>query len=108
LISLTGIWYLVETLGGNAPVERVPTIGARTMPTGPALDRLVEIARRAKPGLAIREIRFLDKEGVVFLGQDSAWLVRDRVNGVAIDPAHGRVTKTLDGGALTLHQRISE
>jgi uncharacterized iron-regulated membrane protein len=108
LISLTGIWYLVETLGGNAPVERVPTIGARTMPTGPALDRLVEIARRAKPGLAIREIRFLDKEGVVFLGQDSAWLVRDRGNGVAIDPADGRVTQTLDGGSLTVHQRISE
>ncbi|MEN3748768.1 PepSY-associated TM helix domain-containing protein [Sphingomonas sp. HF-S3] len=108
LISLTGIWYLVETLGGNAPVERVPEIGKRTMPTGPALDRLVEIAQRARPGLEIREIRFMEKEGVIFLGQDSAWLVRDRANAIAVDPADGRVTATLDGGDLTLHQRISE
>lgn len=108
LISLTGIWYLVETLGGHAPVERVPAIGKRAMPTGPALDRLVEIAQRARPGLEIREIRFMEKEGVIFLGQDSAWLVRDRANAVAVDPADGRVTATLDGGDLTLHQRISE
>lgn len=108
LISLTGVWYMVETLGGNAPVERLPEIGDRVPPTGPDLDRLVQVAHRAKPGLDIREIRFPKGEGVVFLGQDSAWLVRDRVNGVAIDPVDGRVTAMLDGGDLSAHQRISE
>lgn len=108
LISLTGIWYLVEALGGHAPVEQPPEIGDRAPPTGPALDRLVEIAQRVKPSLDIREVRFTPEQGVVFLGQDRAWLVRDRVNGVAIDPADERVTRTLDGTELSVHQRISE
>ncbi|OWK29879.1 PepSY-associated TM helix domain-containing protein [Sphingomonas mucosissima] len=108
LISLTGIWYLVETLGGNAPVEQPPEIGVRSPPTGRALDRLVAIAQREKPGLDIREIRFLEDQGVAFLGQDSAWLVRDRVNGVVIDPANGRTTMIMDGADLSIHQRISE
>lgn len=108
LISLTGIWYMVETLGGNAPVEQPPKIGARSPPTGWALDRLVEIARQVKPDLDIREVRFTPKQGVIFLGQDRAWLVRDRVNGVAIDPANARVTMVLDGTQLSVHQRIAE
>jgi uncharacterized iron-regulated membrane protein len=69
---------------------------------------LVAIARRAKPGLDILEVRFTPKQGVIFLGQDLAWLVRDRVNGVAIDPANARVTMVLDGTQLSVHQRISE
>jgi uncharacterized iron-regulated membrane protein len=108
LISLTGIWYMVETLGGYAPVDQPPKIGERPPPTGPALDRLVAIARRAKPSLDIREVRFTPEQGVIFLGQDRAWLVRDRVTGVAIDPANERVTMTLDGTELSAHQRISE
>lgn len=108
LMALTGIWYMVETLGGNAPVDRLPTIQGIAPPTGPALDALVARVETAKPGLDIREIRFTEKNGVVFLGQDSAWLVRDRVNGVAIDPASGQVLQRFDGGELNVHQRISE
>lgn len=108
LISLTGIWYMIETLGGNAPVEQPPEIGATPPPTGRALDRLVAIAKQAKPGLDIREVRFTPKQGVIFLGQDRAWLVRDRVNGVALDPANARVTMVLDGTRLSAHQRVSE
>jgi uncharacterized iron-regulated membrane protein len=110
LIALTGIWYLVETLGGNAQVPKLPevTAPASAPPTGPALDRLVAIAHKAKPTLSIQEIRFTEENGVVFLGQDQAWLVRDRANGVAVDPATGRVTATLDGRTLDAHQRISE
>jgi uncharacterized iron-regulated membrane protein len=108
LITLTGLWYLVETLGGNAKVPKLPEVAARPMPTGVALDRLVAIARRADPALDIREIRFMPDNGVIFLGQSSAWLVRDRANAVAVDPATSRVVAQLDGRTLSAHQRISE
>lgn len=109
LIAATGIWYLIETLGGQAPVPKVPAIAvASPSPTGPALDRLIAIARSAKPTLDLREIRFTEDNGVILLGQDQAWLVRDRANGVAIDPVRRAVTATLDGRDLSVHQRISE
>lgn len=87
LIALTGIWYLVETLGGNASMPEMPQVAAGTPPVGARLDRLVAIARRSDPKLDIREIRFTPEHGVILLGQSSAWLVRDRANGAAIDPA---------------------
>lgn len=109
LMTVTGIWYLVETLGGRAPVPELPRLAVTAAPvTGPALDRLVATARAAKPTLSIREIRFTPDNGVIFLGQDRAWLVRERANGVAVDPATGRVTAMLDGRDLSVHQRISE
>jgi uncharacterized iron-regulated membrane protein len=109
LIALTGIWYLVETLGGNAPVPEMPRTSVQTSPpTGPALDRLITVALKARPSLDIREIRFTEENGLILLGQDQAWLVRDRANGVALDPANGTVLAELDGRDLSVHQRISE
>lgn len=109
LIALTGVWYLVETLGGQAPIPRMPKIAvASPSPTGPALDHLIAIARSARPTLDIREIRFTEDNGVILLGQDQVWLVRDRANGVAIDPVRRAITATLDGRDLSVHQRISE
>ncbi|MHA6720407.1 PepSY-associated TM helix domain-containing protein [Sphingomonas sp. RS6] len=109
LIASTGLWYLVETLGGHAAVPRLPkTPVSAPAPTGPALDRLVAVAQTARRSLEIREIRFTERNGVVLLGQDQAWLVRDRANLVAIDPADGRVLASLDGRTLNAHQRISE
>jgi uncharacterized iron-regulated membrane protein len=72
------------------------------------LDRLVTAAQRARPSLDIREIRFTETNGVVLLGQDEAWLVRDRANIEAMDPASGGVLTSLDGSDLDTHQRISE
>lgn len=112
LIALTGIWYLVETLGGNAAVPKLPKLpdveASAPPPMGMALDTIVARARRADPDLDIREIRFTQDNGVILLGQSRAWLVRDRANGVAIDPADGRVMLQLDGRTLNVHQRISE
>lgn len=108
LIAATGIWYLVETLGGNAAVPRLSQVAASPIPTGDRLDRLVAIARQAEPTLDIREIRFMKDNGVVLLGQSCAWLVRDRANVIAIDPATGKVAARLDGRDLNVHQRISE
>ncbi|AUW59876.1 peptidase [Sphingobium sp. SCG-1] len=109
LIALTGIWYLVETLGGHAPVPKLPKVDARSaLPTGAALDKLVAVAKQADANLEIREIRFTEDSGVIFLGQSRAWLVRDRANAVVLDPADGRVVAQLDGRMLGTHQRISE
>lgn len=108
LIAVTGAWYLVETLGGNAPVPKLPEVATSSPSTGAALDRMVELVQRERPSLQIREIRFTQDNGVIFLGQDQAWLVRDRANGVAVDPSTGRVTMSLDGRDLDVHQRISE
>ena len=108
LIALTGIWCLVETLGGNAAVPKLPEVAASPISTGEQLDRLVATAQRTDPSLDIREIRFMPDNGVILLGQSSAWLVRDRANAVAIDPASGRVVAQLDGRQLDVHQRISE
>lgn len=111
LISVTGFWYLVETLGGNAVVPKLPEItqGASTRPpTGDALDHLVRIGQQARPTLDIREVRFTRENGVILLGQDQAWLVRDRANGLVLDPNSGAILAELDGRDLSVHQRISE
>lgn len=109
LIALTGVWYLVETLGGNAAVPKLAKVETVVpAPTGAALDRLIATARRVRPGLDIREIRFTENNGIVLLGQDRAWLVRDRANGLTMDPADGQVLTALDGVDLDVHQRISE
>lgn len=108
LIALTGIWYLVETLGGQARVPALPEVAAAPLPTGERLDRLVAIAQQADPALDIREIRFTTDSGIVLLGQSSAWLVRDRANAVAINPITDKVVARLDGRDLDAHQRISE
>jgi len=108
LIAVTGVWYLVETLGGNAAVPELPKVTTSAPSTGAALDRMVALVKRERPTLKIREIRFTEDNGVIFLGQDQAWLVRDRANGVAVDPSTGRITMSLDGRDLNVHQRISE
>ncbi|MFZ5706706.1 MAG: PepSY-associated TM helix domain-containing protein [Pseudomonadota bacterium] len=111
LISLTGLWYLVEALGGNAAVPKLPEIAQGTStrpPTGRALDHLVHIGQQARPTLHIREIRFTKENGVILLGQDQAWLVRDRANGLVLDPNSGEMLAELDGRDLSVHQRVSE
>jgi uncharacterized iron-regulated membrane protein len=109
LIAVTGLWYLVETLGGQAPVAKLPPAVTQVAPpVGPALDRLAALVHRVKPTLKVYEVRFTAGNGIVFLGQDGAWLVRDRVNGVAVDPTQGRVTTMFDGRNLDAHQRIAE
>jgi uncharacterized iron-regulated membrane protein len=111
IITLTGVWYLVESLGGNAPVSRPPRaeIGAATHLDAARIDELIAIGQRAYPNLQIRELR-LPAEGrpLGIFGQADAVLVRDRVNAAWIDPASGQVLDVLKGERLSVHQRISE
>ena len=111
VITLTGVWYLVESLGGNAPVPPPPRMAGRAQMHLDArrIDELVAIARSAYPNLQIRQLRLPagDRPLGVF-GQADATVVRDRVNGVWIDPATGKVLGIVKGEALSVHQRISE
>lgn len=111
IITLTGFWYLVETLGGRAPVSPLPRLEVGTVAHLDAarIDELVAIGQRAYPNLRIRELRLPEKDQPLgMFGQADAVLVRDRVNGVWIDPANGRVLGVEKGETLSVHQRISE
>lgn len=112
LIGLTGFWYLVESLGGNAPFDRAPKVEAmsRAPLSATAIDTYAETAHRAYPTLTIKEIRLPTEPGapIGFFGQADAVLVRDRANGVWINPSDGRVVRVVKGEAMSVHQRISE
>ncbi|MGE3475277.1 MAG: PepSY-associated TM helix domain-containing protein [Rhodospirillaceae bacterium] len=112
LIALTGLWYLVESLGGGAPIPRAPKIEANlTAPLSAArIDELVRTGQEAYPNLRITELRLPSFTGgpLGVFGQADAWVVRDRVNGVWLDPVSGKVLEVWKGETLTAHQRISE
>lgn len=111
LISLTGFWYLVESLGGEAPRLPEPSLEAEAPPVpGKLIDAMVAAAQAAQPDLQVQEIRLpSDKEAeVAVMGQASALLVRDRANAVWFDARNGRLLLSARGEALNTHQRLSE
>ena len=113
LMAVTGIWYLVESLGANAPPAVVFAGDANVPPpvvTGIQLDRMIAAAESSYPELSIEHIRLPTRGGqpVMLQGQADAILVRPRANTIAFDPVSGEEIHRHYGGDLTLHQRISE
>lgn len=113
LMIATGLWYLVEQLGGRAPPLPQPpkSEAAMSAPSGPALDALIAKAQAAYPSLRIAEVRFPSKKsprGMVVSGQADAVLVRDRSNAVWLDTESGKVLLVARGEEQSVHQRISE
>lgn len=117
LIALTGLWYLVEQLGGDAPDLPEPAAKIVALPsattmteTAAALAASLTAVRRADPALDIEMIQFPnEKSGAyVFQGQKRAWLVRARANAAWVNAATTGVVMTSDGRDLNVHQRISE
>ncbi|MEJ1095346.1 MULTISPECIES: PepSY-associated TM helix domain-containing protein [unclassified Pseudoxanthomonas] len=113
LIAITGGWYLVESLGGDAepPAKIVlPTEGKTPAPVDPqAIDRAVATLQQHWPELHVRGAQpSLDGQALLLEGQASAWLVRDRANVVGFDLRDGRLLDRRDGRDMTLHQRIAE
>jgi len=115
LISVTGLWYLVEQLGADAPVPRVNIEEPAPLPKGlPALGAQFaasyRAARAADPALDITTIVFPTKKlpAFAFHGEKTAWLVRPRANAVWTEVASARVIGRFDGRDLDAHQRISE
>jgi uncharacterized iron-regulated membrane protein len=113
LIALTGAWYLVESLGGDAPAAQsgwpAAAAGPGTVPIAAAhVDQAVAQARRDWPGLKVGGVSLDEANGrLVIDGQAEAWLVRDRANAMAFD-THGRLLATVQGQQLSVHQRIAE
>jgi uncharacterized iron-regulated membrane protein len=111
LITLTSVWYLVESLGGDAPISRQPRLEGTSsfVPDTGAIDALVALGKQAYPGLEVKELRMpKGKQPLGIFGQADAILVRDRTNGVWIDPQRATVLDVWKGETLSLHQRISE
>lgn len=119
LISVTGVWYLVESLGGEAPPMPSAELAASnegdearkaSRSAGATLAASLAAVRRADPGLEIEMIVFPGERSgaLVFQGQRSAWLVRPRANAAWVDPTSGEVLLRTDARRLNVHQRIGE
>lgn len=103
VIAATSLWYLAERILYRADVDfETPrqTIDAAALDAlGPEppkhlpLDTLIGIAKTELPSLAVKEIWFPTQpdEPIWIRGQASAWLVRDRTNGVELNPFTGEV-----------------
>jgi uncharacterized iron-regulated membrane protein len=113
LIGLTGAWYLIESLGGDAPAAptlRLAKGDGRVGAVDPAaVDAAVQTVRQQWPRLEILgALPARDGGSILFLGEADAWLVRERANNIAVDLHTGRVIGMHDGRALGVHQRIAE
>ena len=113
LMVLTGFWYLVETLGGNAPSMPSARVEAARLTITETSSRLADslsTVRTANPDLIIERVIFpTERNGAfVFQGQDSAILVRPRANAVWTYAATADVVLITDARDLNIHQRISE
>ncbi|HEX7048463.1 MAG TPA: PepSY-associated TM helix domain-containing protein [Gammaproteobacteria bacterium] len=114
LMAVTGSWYLVESLGGNAPpAATLPRGEPGTQApriTGAELDRMIAHAKATWPELDIEQLRFPAHAGqpLVVMGEADPWLVRVRANVIAFDPVTGEEIHRHNGSELNLHQRISE
>ncbi|GGB89913.1 hypothetical protein GCM10011494_05340 [Novosphingobium endophyticum] len=110
LIGVTGLWYLTEWGGGQAPVPRPPITLPQAQADGPTLDQAVSLAQRHYPELRITSIYFPEGKpgGLIVMGNAEALLVRERANAVMIDPNSQAVVEVVRGEELSLHQRISE
>lgn len=111
LIGFTGVWYLIESLGGDAPVVKPPAAGHERAlhADGATIDRAVAEARRRWPRFEVEGVAPGGKDGTLLLtGQADAVLVRPRANAVSFDAADGRWLGARDATGLNLHQRISE
>jgi uncharacterized iron-regulated membrane protein len=113
LIGITGLWYLIESLGGDAPRVEPRLEHGVTWPAGDvvaALPGVLAAAKRAFPGLRVEQIVFPQDAARTFgvLGQHRAWLVRPRANAVWVVASTGELRAVVDARDLTVHQRIAE
>ena len=102
LISVTGIWYLVEwKVTSEAPVPDPPAAEGRAGPTMP-IGRLIAKARQAYPELRIRTVVLDQMSSELFEvhGQDGALLTRDRGARVWLDARDGRTIAIRRAGEL--------
>ena len=116
VISVTGIWYLVERWGGAASYPskgKAKSELALEQPTNPDIEQFNNMLLQVEtlyPELTIELIRFPFRagQGVAFTGSAEAALVRPRANLISFDPISGELLALNKGTELSIHARISE
>lgn len=113
LMIATGLWYLVESLGGAAapfPRAKAPAVEITAAETAQLIGPSLAGAQAAYPDLRIERIVFPTAANGAFQfhGQDQAILVRARANGVWTDASTGQVLQVWSASDATVHQRLSE
>lgn len=117
VMIVTGVFYLVEVMGGAAPPLQAQVEVAETAAAPPALseaeaiDRGVALLRARLPDFKIEQVRWPTETEPTFEVHgytDRAILVRARANAVRIDAATGEILSIVDPRTLSVHQRISE
>ncbi len=110
LVVLTSWWYLAEVAGlGATNYRSVYSLEKQSTPQLP-MAHLQTLAEQAYPELEVTHLvgnSQLSKP-VVFWGNASANLVRERANFIALDPYSGKVVELHKGEMLNFYQRISE
>ncbi len=111
VIGISGLWYLIEWGGGNAPAAMRPKMALPVASLqGQALDTAVQAAKAAYPELQVTSIYMPNNKrgGIVVMGQAEAVLMRERGNAVLVNPETGQAMQVQKGMDLSLHQRIAE
>ncbi len=112
LISLTGVWYFVESLGLGAPPP--PRVAAEDIASSPTdrtdIAAAVAAGLKAYPGLRPQQLVMPEGDSPVLVihGDYEAALVRPRSNTVWVDTRNARVLLKTDGRDMSVHQRIGE
>ncbi|OZI19811.1 hypothetical protein CAL26_19795 [Bordetella genomosp. 9] len=113
LVGATGAWYLIESLGGDAPrppvIAQIKGQAKHATLSAANVDRAVSVARDAWPALQVTNVRLTpDGKRLLIEGQAEGWLLRERANVIAVDIATGEIAGRNAGTDMTAHQRIAE
>lgn len=114
LMAVTGLWYLVESLGGRAPALPSPDIPSNPISSVEAATQLPDVlaaARQAYPALEVERIRFpIDGIGAFAIQGAAANtpLVGPDANAVWVTSDPVQVQLVSSSAELTIHQRISQ
>ena len=110
IISLTSIYYFFEWSGldWNSRTPRLPETHFAETASAADIARWTQLARAAKPGLAITAVALPYEPGepVIVQGHWQAALVRERADAVFIDPLTGRIVGTRTAHRMSAGERI--
>lgn len=110
IISLTSIYYFFEWSGldWNSRTPRLPKTHFAETASAADIARWTQLARAAKPGLAITAVALPYEPGepVIVQGHWQAALVRERADAVFIDPLTDRIIGTRTAHRMSAGERI--
>ncbi|NVK57761.1 MAG: PepSY domain-containing protein [Alteromonadaceae bacterium] len=116
IVSITGLWYLVEKygLGATYPqdAKAISTVAQQSTinVSETVFANVMHQVSEHRPALQVKRV-FLPVKSMTTIridGQEDELLVRDRANNMIFDPLSGELLSTRRGEDLSLHVRISE